>query len=54
MDKQKYQDEYLKAFNGEEEEAMTPSDDAAEGATEATGTAVTIDAEQAVADAAER
>lgn len=53
MDKQKYQDEYLKAFNGEEEEAMMPSDDAAEGATEATGTAVTIDAEQAVADAAE-
>ena len=52
MDK-KYQDEYLKAFNGEEEAAMMPSDDAAEGATEATGTAVTIDAEQAVADAAE-
>lgn len=53
MDKQKYQDEYLKAFNGEEEEAMMPSDDAAEGATKSTGTAVTIDAEQAVADAAE-
>lgn len=52
MDKN-YQDEYLKAFNGEEEEAMTVSDDAAEGATKSTGTAVTIDAEQAVADAAE-
>lgn len=52
MDK-KFKDEYLKAFNGEEEEAMMVSDDAAEGATESTGTAVTIDAEQAVADAAE-
>lgn len=52
MDK-KFQDEYLKAFNGEEEEAMMVSDDAAEGATEATGTAVKIDAEKAVADAAE-
>lgn len=51
MDK-KFQDEYLKAFNGEEE-AMMVSDDAAEGATEATGTAVKIDAEKAVADAAE-
>lgn len=46
-----YQDEYLKAFN--DEEAITVSDDAAEGATKSTGTAVTIDAEQAVADAAE-
>lgn len=52
MDKQKYQDEYLKAFNGEEKPAMV-SDDAAEGATEAAGTAVVMDAEQAVADAAE-
>lgn len=51
MDK-KYQDEYLKAFNGEED-AMKVSDDAAEGATEATGTAVKIDAKKAVADAAE-
>lgn len=52
MDKQKYQDEYLKAFNGEEKPAMV-SDDAAEGAAEAAGTAVVMDAEQAVADAAE-
>ena len=36
-----YQDEYLKAFN--DEEAITVSDDAAEGATKSTGTAVTID-----------
>ena len=45
----KDQDEYSKAFNGED---LAATDDAAEGATEAPAVAVVMDAEQAVEDAA--